>query len=470
LTASVLALLALVGYVSGVTSLYAVSDVTQMAVPTAVGFILLAIGAICARPDAGPMPLFLSDTVGGRVLRRLFPVAVLLPIGLGLLRLAGERAGIYDGDVGTWLFAMSIIGVLVPLTWTLASSLDRAETAAGSTRAALQEAQRERTAFDEAPIGSALASPRGEVQRVNRAFCEMLGYTADHLVGRQVGEFMHHDDRDRTAASIEALATGRLSTYRGEERYVCSDGHVVHARTAVTPIYDDDGAVIQLYAQLEDLTDARLAAVRLEQAQFETLARLAAAAEYRDDDTGQHTRRVGDLSAQIAEKLGLDNEIVRLIRLAAPLHDVGKIGIPDAVLLKPGRFTDRELAHMQRHTTIGAEMLAGGAYPQLAIAEQIAASHHERYDGNGYPQGLAGEDIPIAARIVSVADVFDALTHERPYKEAWPLEKALTELRSQSGRQFDPKVIEAFFQVCADGHLVDNGSDRSIDRTAASRR
>lgn len=453
LGAGLLALLALVGYVSGVTSLYAVSDVTQMAVPTAVAFILLMIGVGFSRPEAGPMRLCLSDTVGGRVVRRLLPVAIVLPIVLGVLRLAGDRAGLYTEDVGTWLFAVSIIAVLIVLTWTLAASLERAEIAASHTHAALQEVQRERAAFDEAPIGSALISPDGELWRVNRALCGTTGFTAEELIGRRLADITHRDDRASDAAAIEALISGRLSIHRAEKRFVRRDGSAVHTRVALMAIYGEDGTVAQLYAQIEDLTDARFAAVRLEQAQFETLARLAAASEYRDDDTGQHTRRVGDLAGGLAARLGLPDDIVTFIRLTAPLHDVGKIGIPDAILLKPGRLTEREVAHMQRHTTIGARMLADGACPQLAIAEQIAATHHERFDGTGYPAGLAGDDIPIAGRIVAVADVFDALTHARPYKEAWPLEKAYAELRAQRGRQFDPRVIDAFFELQVDGSL-----------------
>jgi putative two-component system response regulator len=195
------------------------------------------------------------------------------------------------------------------------------------------------------------------------------------------------------------------------------------------------------------MTEPKLDAQHLEEAQFETLARLAAAAEYRDDDTGEHTRRVGDLAGRLAEALGLPAELVQLIRRAAPLHDVGKIGIPDAILLKPGRLTEEEFDHMKRHTTIGARMLSGGASTQIALAEQIAGTHHERWDGTGYPVGLAGEAIPIAGRIVAVADVFDALTHARPYKQAWPHAEALAELHRQRGRQFDPRVIDAFLTL-----------------------
>lgn len=182
----------------------------------------------------------------------------------------------------------------------------------------------------------------------------------------------------------------------------------------------------------------------LEEAQGEILARLAAAAEHRDDDTGRHTFRVGQLSAAIAEVLELPREIVEVIRAAAPLHDVGKIGVPDQILLKPGKLTPEEFAVMKTHTTIGAAILAGGRSAVVTEAACIALNHHERWNGSGYPNGLAGEAIPLGARIVAVADVVDALTHERPYRPAWPLDEVMHEIRTQSGHHFDPTVVAAF--------------------------
>jgi PAS domain S-box-containing protein len=465
LGAAALAFIALVGYLSGVTSLYAVSELTQMAVPTAIAFILLAAAILCARPDVGPMRLALSDTLGGKVMRLLFPAVLVVPILLGTLRLAGPEAGLYGTDTGTWLFALSIVSLLTALTWALAASLERAELALRRAQTARQEAQRERAGFDEAPIGSALISLDGRYVRVNRALCAMTGYDADELLEKRMADLTHPDDRAGDVEPFAALVDGRLTDHQVEKRYVRRDGGTIHARVAVTPIHDEDGAVSQLYAQIQDMTEAALAAQRVEEAQFETLARLAAAAEYRDDDTGEHTRRVGDLAGRLAEALGLDAELVRLIRLAAPLHDVGKIGIPDAILLKPGRLTEEEFDHMKRHTTIGAQMLAGGASAQIALAEQIAGTHHERWDGTGYPARLAGDAIPIAGRIVAVADVFDALTHSRPYKEAWPRADALAELARQRGRQFDPQVIDAFFALEREAQPPD-----AADGTPAPRR
>jgi putative two-component system response regulator len=182
----------------------------------------------------------------------------------------------------------------------------------------------------------------------------------------------------------------------------------------------------------------------LDQARMEVLQRLALAAEYRDDDTQEHAWRIGRSCALMALTLGLPDDEVELIERAAPLHDIGKIGISDVILLKRGTLTDEEFEVVKTHARIGAEILAGSGSPLLQLAERIALAHHERWDGRGYPCGLAREEIPLAARIVAVADVFDALTHERPYKRAWPVARAVEEILSQAGRQFDPGVVEAF--------------------------
>jgi hypothetical protein len=176
----------------------------------------------------------------------------------------------------------------------------------------------------------------------------------------------------------------------------------------------------------------------------DTLERLARAAEYRDDNSPEHMQRVASHAARIARQLGQDDRTVTLIRQAAPLHDLGKIAIPDTILLKPGRLEPEEFEVVKTHAVLGARVLADSGSEVLAVAEQIARSHHERWDGDGYPDGLAGGAIPLVARVVFVADVFDVLVHERPYKEAWTVEDAAREIRSGAGTQFDPDVVEAF--------------------------
>jgi putative two-component system response regulator len=206
-----------------------------------------------------------------------------------------------------------------------------------------------------------------------------------------------------------------------------------------------------LYFQVQSQNQILEAKVRertreLEAAQVEIIERLARAAEYRDDITGQHTERVGQMAALLAREIGMSDPQVSLIRRAAPLHDVGKIGVPDKVLLKPGKLTVDEFEEVKRHTHIGARILSGSRFSVLRLAEEIAFSHHERWNGEGYV-GTRADKIPLAGRIVAVADVFDALTQKRPYKAAWPIAEAIAEIERQRSRQFDPDVVDAFLRV-----------------------
>jgi putative two-component system response regulator len=185
----------------------------------------------------------------------------------------------------------------------------------------------------------------------------------------------------------------------------------------------------------------------LEQSRIESVERLARLAEYRDDATYEHPQRVGRTAALLAERLGLAPDKVETIRRAAPLHDVGKVGVPDRILLKPGRLTAAEFELMKSHTGIGAEILAGSSWPVLQMAEEIALNHHERWDGTGYPDGKVEDEIPLSGRIVIVADNFDALTHSRPYAAAWDPERAAAEIRRGSGQLFDPDVVDAFGEL-----------------------
>jgi hypothetical protein len=190
----------------------------------------------------------------------------------------------------------------------------------------------------------------------------------------------------------------------------------------------------------------------------DTLERLARAAEYRDDNSPEHTQRVAALAARMARHLGQDDRSVWLVRQATPLHDLGKIAIPDSILLKPGRLEPEEYEVVKTHAVLGARVLADSGSEVLGVAEQIARSHHERWDGEGYPDGLAGEAIPLVARLVGVADVFDVLVHERPYKEAWTVEDAAREIRSGAGAQFDPQVVAAFDALGAGSWTAGLGS------------
>jgi HD-GYP domain-containing protein (c-di-GMP phosphodiesterase class II)/methylmalonyl-CoA mutase cobalamin-binding subunit len=205
-------------------------------------------------------------------------------------------------------------------------------------------------------------------------------------------------------------------------------------------------------AALEEEVDGRTSELKralseLEIAQAETVRRLSMAVEFRDEDTGAHIERIGRFSTLLAEHIGMDSEFCERLGHAAPLHDVGKVAIPDAILLKPGPLTDEERAIVETHAEEGHRLVRGSSSRILDMAATIALSHQEKWDGSGYPRGLKGEAIPIEGRIVAVADVFDALTSDRVYRKAFSVEEALRMMREQRGRHFDPVLLDAFMEV-----------------------
>jgi putative two-component system response regulator len=194
--------------------------------------------------------------------------------------------------------------------------------------------------------------------------------------------------------------------------------------------------------RLEEIVRERTADLR--ETQLEVVRRLSQAAESRDQETGVHITRMSLLCARMALAAGATPEESELLLHAAPMHDLGKIAIPDKVLLKPGRLSPEEWEVMKSHTTIGAELLSGSRSPAVQMGELIALTHHEKWDGTGYPRGLRGTEIPFVSRVVAVCDVFDALISERPYKRPWSLEAALAEIKTQRERDFDPYIVDVF--------------------------
>ena len=209
-------------------------------------------------------------------------------------------------------------------------------------------------------------------------------------------------------------------------------------------------ALRQSHQALEDRAswlagEVRKATEQLVSRERETIVCLSTAAEYRDPETGSHILRMAHYSRHIAQNLGLDTEQQELLLAIAPMHDIGKVGIPDMILLKPGRLTPEEFAVMKQHAMIGYRVLSMTSSPLLQNAAEIALTHHEKFDGSGYPNGLVGQQIPLFGRIVAVADVFDALTSERPYKKPWTVDQAVSYLKENSDKHFDPACIQAFF-------------------------
>ena len=214
---------------------------------------------------------------------------------------------------------------------------------------------------------------------------------------------------------------------------------IVHARVRThLALYDQA-------LQLEDTVQQRTK--ELNDTRMEIIRRLGRAAEYKDNETGMHVIRMSLYSKILARAAGLDEEQAELLLNAAPMHDVGKIGIADHILSKPGSLNDEEWAVMRKHPEFGAEIIGDNASSILRMAHIVALAHHERWDGSGYPLGLAGEDIPLAARIVAIADVFDALTTVRPYKQAWSVDEAIADLQKEAGSHFDPQLVSKFVTV-----------------------
>ncbi len=319
----------------------------------------------------------------------------------------------------------------------------------------------------------ATADMNGHFTRVNPAWQRLLGYTPEELCARPFIDFVHPDDRQETIAQTAGLAQA-LDTTGFRNRYRASDGSyrwlewsasasegVIHAMARdVTVQHDAEDQLADNARSLEKLVEERTR--ELDDARAETLRQLAIAAEYRDDETYQHTERVGHVASRLALGLGLPAGQVTLLRRAAPLHDVGKLAIPDCILLKPGKLTDEEFEVMKTHAELGARLLSSGSSRILQTAAVIAATHHERWDGRGYPKGLHGDAVPLVGRIVAVADVFDALTHDRPYKEAWSVESACAEIERSAGSQFDPRVVAAFLAMRAELDTICDDIDNGL--------
>lgn len=280
-------------------------------------------------------------------------------------------------------------------------------------------------------------------------------------------------DESRRRA-LDAGARDFLTKPINQQEVILRTKNLLETRQLYLDLQQKNELLDEQNATLEQRVQERTREV--EEAQLETLERLARTAEYRDDQTGRHVLRVGRVAALLGRTVGMPETEVKTLRLAAPLHDLGKIGIPDAILLAPRRLTPDEFEEMKEHTEIGSRILAGSSSDLLQLAERIAKTHHERWDGRGY-FGMVASDIPVQSRIVAVADVFDALTHERPYKSAWPLDMAVDEITKNRGSQFDPAVVDAF-RICDAEELVNPaesvptafGRDRSgFDRLAGLR-
>lgn len=271
--------------------------------------------------------------------------------------------------------------------------------------------------------------------------------------GYEVCRQLKSDDRTAKIPVIFITALGEAQhEQRGFEAggvdYITKpiSGPIVQARVAThLALYDQQCLLEQMVSKRTD--ELKQALCKIETCSLDSILRLTKAAEFKDEDTGDHILRMSQYSAALARQLGLGEDRVKSILYSSPMHDVGKIGIPDRILLKPDRLDEQEWHIMKQHTLYGGRILHGSKAEYLKLGEIIALSHHERWDGCGYPNGLKEDQIPIEGRIVAVADVFDALTSKRPYKEAFTVEQSFIIMSNGQGKHFDPTVIDAFFCI-----------------------
>lgn len=321
-------------------------------------------------------------------------------------------------------------------------------TADVGAQQALTESQAQyRLAFENGPLGRLvldLSTPSPRFSQVNQALTELLGFSAEELYSLDPLSLLHPDDVGPEVAEITRIIRGGKDavSYATRRRHKTGDWIPVWLRGNL--VRDAFGVPRYAMATMEDRRPRLAAEAETARAWRETLRRLATAVEYRDEETGGHVERMSAYCELIARHLGIDADRAAIIRTAAQLHDAGKIAIPDHILLKPGRLTPEERQIVQSHADIGHELLAGSGHETLDLAASIAWTHHERYDGHGYPRGLKGEQIPLEARIATVADVFDALTSERAYRQALPLGDALAIMRDARNAQFDPGILDTF--------------------------
>ena len=277
----------------------------------------------------------------------------------------------------------------------------------------------------------------------NDAFFKVSGYTKEDLIGKPYSFLKHYNlSEEEQAIKIDSMFTGTI--WKGKVSNFKKNGEVFHCDVTMYPLKDKDGEVIEYMGISHDITQIEKLHDELEDTQREIIYKLGEIGECRSSETGQHVKRVAEYSKLLAIKIGLDEKDVNRLFMSSPMHDIGKVGIPDSILNKNGKLDSSEWEVMKTHAQIGYEILRTSKREILQAAAIVSYTHHERWDGSGYPLGLKGEDIHIFGRITAIADVFDALTSERVYKKAWPLEDVLKLFNEEKGKHFDPNLIDVF--------------------------
>ncbi len=284
---------------------------------------------------------------------------------------------------------------------------------------------------------------------VNDAFCEVSGYSKDELIGKPYAMLKDsnvtmEEYQTEINAMFDAMDGKRVLRRKLANR--AKDGSTFYCKAISYPLVDKNGEISEYMGVRHDITDIEKLHKELEDTQRELIYRLGEVGETRSKETGNHVKRVANYSKLLAKHYGLSKEEENHLFSASPMHDIGKVGIPDNVLNKPGKLDEKEWEIMRTHSEIGYEILKNSARPILKAAAIVSYTHHEKWDGTGYPKGLKGEDIHIFGRITAIADVFDALGSDRVYKKAWPLEQILDYFKEQKGKHFDPTLVDIFLE------------------------
>jgi putative two-component system response regulator len=370
--------------------------------------------------------------------------------------------GVDDPEVADRALAFGACGYLVKPFWpgqlliTTMNALRRHELELAHEAHERTLEDRIQMLMDAAPVPIYIKDRERRYTIANKVAHEVAGLKPNELIGMTDREIMSPES-ERIAAETDARILEHGETYTEEEAIGVGGEEKRHFLTVKFPYLDDDGQIAGITGISTDITDKKraeelreyLAATQqraideLQASRQETIERLTRAIEMHDAATGRHVSRMASTAAFLAEKLGLERDRVLLLRTAAPMHDVGKVATPDGILRKEGPLTPEERGVMEQHTTVGHQILSGSDSELLQLAAEVALTHHERWDGSGYPRGLEGEEIPIAGRIVAVADVFDAVLSDRPYRPALPVKDAINVIRDGSGGHFDPRVAAA---------------------------
>ena len=278
---------------------------------------------------------------------------------------------------------------------------------------------------------------------VNNAYLKLTKYEKEEMIGKPIVDFIDELELQFLPQVVATINEGKI--YQGIVKGRPKHGEPYYTKTTVKPIKNIDGDILEFLLIKNDITQQINLRYEIEDTQKEVVFKMGAIGETRSKETGLHVKRVAEYSYLLAKLCGLNEKDAEVLRLASPMHDIGKVGIPDNILNKPAKLTQEEFEHMKQHATLGYEMLKGSTRDILKTSAIVAHEHHEKWDGTGYPRGLKGEDIHIYGRITAIADVFDALGHDRCYKKSWELEKIHELFRDQKAKHFDPRLIDLFF-------------------------